>query len=150
MPSPAPGPRPRATRIADTLTRLTTDHDCWLATAGTEGAWLVPLSFIWHDQRIVMATGSRSRVVSDVALRSRVRLAVGPTRDVVILDGTATTMPVSDIEDEVVQEFARKLSTDPREWAGTLVVVTPTRIQAWREENELEGREIMSAGVWLD
>jgi hypothetical protein len=28
--------------------------------------------------------------------------------------------------------------------------LTPERIQAWREENELAGRELMRHGAWLD
>jgi hypothetical protein len=28
--------------------------------------------------------------------------------------------------------------------------MTPLRIQAWREENELEGRDVMRDGAWLE
>jgi hypothetical protein len=27
--------------------------------------------------------------------------------------------------------------------------ITPRRVQAWREENELSGRELMTDGSWL-
>jgi len=30
-----------------------------------------------------------------------------------------------------------------------VIHVTPLRIQAWREENELAGRTIMRSGVWV-
>jgi hypothetical protein len=41
---------------------------------------------------------------------------------------------------------------DPREEAQTFAYfrLTPERIQAWREANELSGRELMQNGAWLD
>lgn len=143
-------PRDLATRIADTRRRLATDVDCWVATSGEHGGWLVPLSFVWHDGTVNMATGANSRVVLDVTTRRGVRLALGNTRDVVMIDGTTHTTPIADIAHDVLTAFQEKLSTDPRDWAGTLLVVQPTRIQAWREENEIEGRDLMRNRRWLD
>jgi hypothetical protein len=41
---------------------------------------------------------------------------------------------------------------DPRTLADEYVYlrITPREIQAWREANELEGRQLMRRGTWLD
>jgi nitroimidazol reductase NimA-like FMN-containing flavoprotein (pyridoxamine 5'-phosphate oxidase superfamily) len=75
-------------RVRDTLRRLTHDVDCWVATAGFEGGaspYLVPLSFLWDDGALVLATVDDSPTGRNL-VRSRVaRIGVGVTRDVVLL-----------------------------------------------------------------
>lgn len=147
---PMAPPRDLPTRVADTRHRLATDRDCWLATAGADGAWLVPLTFLWHDERVVMATSSRARVVADIAEHPGVRIALDNTRDVVMITGQARIKPIGDCDEGLLAAFRDTLGSDPGDWAGVVIVVTPDRIQAWREENELEGRELMTGGRWLD
>jgi hypothetical protein len=47
--------------------------------------------------------------------------------------------------------FAAKTGFDPRRLATPYLYfrVRPRRIQAWREANELDGRELMRDGEWL-
>ena len=47
--------------------------------------------------------------------------------------------------------FAERSGFDPRELSSPYAYlrVTPRRVQAWREENELDEREIMRDGRWL-
>jgi hypothetical protein len=50
----------------------------------------------------------------------------------------------------VADAYAAHAGWDPRTDGGTTwLVVTPTRIRAWREANELAGREVMRDGAWL-
>jgi len=46
---------------------------------------------------------------------------------------------------------ARRARADPRTLAAEYVYlrITPHAIQAWREENELAGRDVMRNGRWL-
>lgn len=151
MPTGDPAPaRPRAARIADARRRLTEDKDCWLATSGEDGPWLVPLSFVWHHEQIVMATGSRSRVVRDVRARATVRVALGTTRDVVMVHGRARVRSFEEVGTDLHDALVVKLGGDPGTWADALLLVAPQRVQAWREENELAGRELMAEGRWLE
>jgi hypothetical protein len=48
--------------------------------------------------------------------------------------------------------FAERSGFDPRELSSPYAYlrVTPRRVQAWREENELDDREIMRDGRWLE
>ena len=48
--------------------------------------------------------------------------------------------------------FAAHAGFDPRLLRSPYLwfCVTPQRIQAWREENEIEGRDLMVDGIWRD
>ena len=96
-------PRSRAQRRRDTEHRLTHDIDVWVATASADGApYLVPLSFDWDGEALLLATPTDSPTGRNLAATRTVRLRI-----------------------------------------------SPRRIQAWREVNELPDRELMRDGRWL-
>jgi hypothetical protein len=128
---------------------LENDVDAWLATTDSRRPWLVPLSFTWHDGRLVFATDESSPTISNAKIASRVRIALGATRDVVLIDGDAAVEPSTDMSDAEVATYRRKNGSDPRGWADSILRVSPQRVQAWREENELRGRTLMRDGAWL-
>jgi hypothetical protein len=133
-------------RKQDTLRRLAEDVDLWVATADG-GPYLVPLSFLWDGATLLIATVDVSPTSRNLRATGRVRLGVGLTRDVILIDGTATGTEVSEA---VGDAFAAKTGFDPRRLTGyRFFSVRPERILAWREENELAGREIMSNGTWV-
>jgi hypothetical protein len=137
--------------VRDTLARLAADVDLWVATASAEGEpYLVPLSYLWHDGRIVMATAGRTATVRNLRRGGPVRLALDGLRDVVLIDGDVAFVAAADIDPALADAYAAHAGWDPRtDPATTWLVVTPTRIRAWREVNELPGREVMRAGTWL-
>ncbi len=150
MPAVDP-PRSTAERVRDLLGRLTTDIDLWVATASADGdPYLIPLSFLWHDERIVMATSERSVTARNLRRGGPVRLALDGLRDVVLIDGEVAFLPAGGIDPAVGHAYTTHAGWDPRpNAANTWLVVTPTRIRSWREENELEGRVVMRDGAWL-
>ena len=85
-----------------------------------------------------------------MAASGRVRLGLGPTRDVVMIDGTVEVFTRESVPDELAESFAAK-HWDSRKEAKPYGYyrVTPRTIQAWREENELRGRTIMRDGAWV-
>lgn len=141
--------RPLAQRKEDALTRLTTDVDAWVSTASSDGVpYLVPLSFIWTGETLILSTASRNPTSLNLQDNPQLHLAIGATRDVVLITGTAARFtPTEDQADT----FAEKTGFDPRALKATYPYfeVTPTRIQSWRESNELEGRDLMLNGTWL-
>ena len=143
--------RTTAQRVGDVVRRLTDDIDLWVASASPDGEpYLAPLSFLWHDGRLVMATAERSATVRNLRRRGHVRLALDGTRDVVLVDGDVRFVPAAAIEPAVGDAYAAHAGWDPRpNEANTWLVVTPVRIRAWREENELAGRVVMRDGAWL-
>jgi hypothetical protein len=80
--------RDRETRKADTLAMLATQAiDVWVATASAAGApYLVPVSLAWVDERVVIAVEASSVTARNLTASGEARLAVGPTRDVVMID----------------------------------------------------------------
>ena len=133
------------------LARLADDVDLWVATASADGdPYLIPLSFVWHDGRIVMATPERTATVRNLRAGGQVRLSLDGLRDVVLIDGDVEFLPAGAVDRAVGDAYASHTGWDPRpDAANTWLVVTPTRIRSWREVNELPGRVVMRDGNWL-
>ena len=147
MPPPA---RSRRQRRLDALHRLKHDVDVWVATAGDE-AYLVPLSFRWDGRTLLLATASASPTARNLMATGKVRLGLGETRDVVLIEGTVEAFPATEISPEEGDAFAVKTDFDPRTLRDPYHYfrVFPRRIQAWREVNELAERVLMTGGRWV-
>lgn len=147
-------PRSTAQRIADVLERLRmelgTEKDIWVASASAKGAaYLIPLSFYWDGARLTVATPRDSRTARNLRRAGGARMALGPTRDVVILEG-ALEFIATDADDELATAHTKAAGFDARRSGRNVYIrMTPRRIQAWREENELAGRDVMRDGHWL-
>jgi hypothetical protein len=140
-------------RRQDALARLERDVDAWVATAGAEGGvpYLVPLSFLWDGHTLLLSTPAASPTSENLQRTGRVRLGIGPTRDVVLIEGTAHAVAPAELAQDVGDAFAAKARFDPRELADPYLyfVIQPVRIQAWREANELRGRDLMRDSRWI-
>ncbi|MFB9390883.1 pyridoxamine 5'-phosphate oxidase family protein [Streptomyces coeruleoprunus] len=143
--------RSREQRKQDVLTRLEKDEDVWVATAGGPGEpFLVPLSFVQHGGALLISTRRTTPTARNVSPRGRVRLSLGHTRDVVLIDGDAEAVEGPDLPREAADAFAETLGWDPRDRAEWVYLrVTPRTVKAWREENELPDRLLMRNGTWL-
>jgi len=147
-----PGSRPRAERRRDTEHRLTHDVDIWVSSASPDGApYLVPLSFDWDGEALLFATPVGSPTARNLAATRTTRLALGHTRDVAMIEGEVEVLDIDALPRQQGDRFVARTGFDPR--ASTPPYrwfrVTPRRIQAWREANELRERELMSDGRWL-
>jgi hypothetical protein len=141
-------PRSAEQRKSDTLARLTSDVDAWIATADATGnGYLVPLSFLWDGAAVIISTPSASVTARNLGRGGRLRVGIGQVRDVIMIDATAE--PVRD--DRTKDAFAAKHGWDPRGDTGDYVFfrIIPDRVQAWREVNELPGRTLMRDGEWI-
>jgi hypothetical protein len=143
-----PRPRSRKQRKADTLALLRNEVDCWIASADEVGnAHLVPLSHYWDGTALVIATPRSSRTATNLLRAGVARVGVGPTRDVVLVDGRVT----EGVDDAIADAHTEQTGFDARRLPVEYVYlrVTPTEIRAWREANELSGRLLMREGAWL-
>ena len=139
-------------RTQDTLSKLEHDVDAWVSTADGGGTpYLVPLSFLWDGSTLLIATPASSPTGRNLRTSGRVRVGIGQTRDVVLIEGTAEVQAAAEISVELGDAFATKTGFDPRTLTTPYLYfrIRPERVQAWREANELEGRELMRAGRWL-
>jgi len=147
-------PRTLEQRTADTLALLAEpEADIWVATASAVGgAHLVPLSYGWTGDRIVLSTDSSMVTARNLVNSGKARLGTGGTRDVVMIDAELESVhPVGDVPEDVATSFVSQSDWDPRPQGDPFVflVLRPVRIQAWREANELAGRTLMRDGAWL-
>jgi hypothetical protein len=145
-------PRSRAQRRRDTEHRLSNDIDVWVASASADGApYLVPLSFDWDGEALLVATPADSPTGRNLAATRTVRLGLGRTRDVSMIDGDVEFLEIDALARERADRFAARSGFDPRAENGRYrwFRISPRRIQAWREVNELPGRELMRNGRWL-
>jgi len=140
-------------RKQDTLHRLEHDVDAWVASADQDDGtpYLIPLSFLWEGTTLLIATPSSSPTGRNLLATGKVRLGIGGTRDVVLIEGPGDAIPAAEIPDAVGDAFATKAGFDPRELTTSYHYfrISPRRLQAWREVNELKGRELMRDGKWL-
>ncbi|MGW0845491.1 pyridoxamine 5'-phosphate oxidase family protein [Streptomyces sp. NPDC002787] len=146
------GPRPRAVRRHDTERRLAHDVDVWVASASVDGVpYLVPLSFDWDGETLLVATPAGSPTGRNLAAGRTTRLGLGPTRDVSMIEGDVEVLEIDALPRERGDRFAARTGFDPRTSATSYrwFRVTPRRVQAWREADELTGRELMRDGHWL-
>ncbi len=145
-------PRSRAQRRRDTEYRLPHDIDIWVASASADGApYLVPLSFDWDGEALLVATPTGSPTGRNLAATRAVRLGLGHTRDVSMIEGEVEALEIDALPRERGDRFAAHPGFAPRAMATPYrwFRITPRRIQAWREVNELPGRELMRDGRWL-
>ncbi len=148
-----PPARTSQQRKADTLRRLENDVDTWVATAdpGSGTPYLVPLSFLWDGATVLIATPATSPTSRNLRATGKVRLGIGPTRDLVLIEGTVQAETTAgEISAETGDAFAAKTGFDPRELSGYAYFrIRPQRLQAWREVNELTGRDLIRGGDWV-
>ncbi|WP_181795549.1 pyridoxamine 5'-phosphate oxidase family protein [Streptomyces sp. WELS2] len=140
-------------RTEDARHRLEHDADAWVATAAADGAapHLVPLSFVWDGTSLLIATTADSPTGRDLVATGRARLGVGSPRDVVLIEGVAQAVTPEDLPEEDAEVFAGKTGFDPRRLADRYLYfrVVPRRVQAWAEESDPHGGELMRDGRWL-
>ncbi|NUR99624.1 MAG: pyridoxamine 5'-phosphate oxidase family protein [Kribbellaceae bacterium] len=141
-------PRPLDVRKQDTLTRLTQDVDAWVSTASLDGTpYLMPLSFLWTEGTLLLSTSRTNPTARNLLSNPVLQLTLGEFRDVIHVTGTAEVAEVTAAEGEA---FATKAGFDPRPLPNyPFFRVTPTKIQAWREVNELKDRVLLENGHWL-
>jgi hypothetical protein len=137
-------------RTADVREKLRTDVDLWVASADAAGgAYLVPLSFLWDGVALILATPRASRTARNLLRAGRARVGLGPTRDVVMVEGPVAELPRG--ADPAAEEaFARAAGFDPRTLPDHVYLrLVPDSIQAWRSPAELAARTVMRDGRWL-
>ncbi|SDL37146.1 pyridoxamine 5'-phosphate oxidase family protein [Streptomyces indicus] len=150
-----PPARSAEERKRHTLRRLEEDVDLWVASAeaGTGAPYLVPLSFAWDGTSLLFATTATSITGRNLLASGQARIGLGPTRDVVMVDGPVQAHTAEELSEETHAWFAESSGWDPRRQSNAEAYrwfrLTPRRIQAWREANEIQGRDLMRDGKWL-
>jgi hypothetical protein len=125
--------------------------DVWVATASADGRpYLVPLSLAWIADRAVIAIKESALTGRNLVAAGTARLAVGPTRDLVMIDAVLERVVDVAVDHDLGAAYVGQADWDPRAEPGyAFFVLRPVRIQAWRESDELADRTLMRDGSWL-
>jgi hypothetical protein len=148
----SPAPPSRAQRRRDSEQQLAGELDVWVASTSAGGSpHLVPLYFEWDGETLLMATPADSPTGRNMAAGRVVRLGLGQTRDVCVIEGDVDVLEIDALPRERGDRFVARAGFDPRRQSTPYrwFRITPRRIQAWREADELPGRELMRDGRWL-
>src|ERR1019366_3308668 len=102
-------PRSRAQRRRDTEHRLTHDIDVWVASASADGApYLVPLSFDRDGEALLGAPPTNSPTRRSLAATRAVRLGLGHTRDVSMIDGEVEVLEIDALPQQRADRFTAR------------------------------------------
>ncbi|MFI9344715.1 pyridoxamine 5'-phosphate oxidase family protein [Streptomyces sp. NPDC052773] len=145
-------PRTPAQRKRDVLDRLAREEDVWVASADAGGTpWLVALWFLWDGEAVWLATRTTNPTGRNLREGRRVRLALGDTRDVVLIDGEAEVFTRDEVPAATVRAYTAKYGWNPGEDAPSYAYfrVRPLVVQAMRGEHEMAGRQLMRDGRWV-
>lgn len=145
-------PRTPEQRRRDVLRRLEREIDIWVATADADGVpCLVPLWFAWDGEALWLSTRTGNPTGRNLRDGGRTRLALGDTRDVVLIDGDVSVFPSEQVPAAAAEGFLAKTGWDPRADSSSYAFfrVRPRAVQAWHEVRELTQRHLMRNGIWL-
>jgi hypothetical protein len=143
--------RDTATRKTDVLRSLEKQGQFWLATSDIGGRpHVIGVSGWWDGAELVITTAGASRTALNMAMNPLVTLASGDPSDAIVIE--AQMLDSSAVEDaaDLVGGFSAAMGWDPREMDGWMFFrLRPTRIQAFRGYEEIEGRDVMVKSRWL-
>ncbi|MFF1443201.1 pyridoxamine 5'-phosphate oxidase family protein [Streptomyces sp. NPDC058295] len=145
-------PRTPGQRKQELLNRLERELDIWVATADREGLpCLVALWFVWDGEYLWLSTRLTNPTGRNLREGGRARLALGDTRDVVLVDGEVETYTREEVPEAAARAFLAKTGWDPgRDGAPYAYFrVRPVAVQTWREVHELPRRHLMRDGAWV-
>ncbi len=92
---------------ASDLKRLETDPNLWLATVHpNQTPHLVPIWFVWHENKAYLCTARRSVKARNIAANPRVSVALENGSDPVVVEGKAHIL--DEIPDAIAALFAKK------------------------------------------
>jgi hypothetical protein len=142
--------RSAAQRRTDTLARLEGDADVWVATATAGRPHLVPLSLAWDGARVILATPAASPTARNAAASGEIRLALGTSRDVTIIEAAAEVVPCADAPGSVARCYATRTGWDPRQEdvPHVYLIATPRTMRAWNSLAEIPGRTVVRDSQW--
>ncbi|MEU9270871.1 pyridoxamine 5'-phosphate oxidase family protein [Streptomyces sp. NPDC048251] len=145
-------PRTPGRRKQELLDRLERELDIWVATADREGLpCLVALWFCWDGEHLWLSTRLTNPTGRNLREGGRARLALGDTRDVVLVDGEVETYTREEVPEAAARAFLAKTGWDPGRDSASYAYfrVRPLAVQTWREVHELPRRHLMRDGVWV-
>lgn len=117
----------------ESLSKLETQQNLWFGSVRAGGRpHLVPVWFIWHDEKIYISTDKKSVKVRNILHNPQVVVALEDGNHPIIGEGTARLLSIP-YPQSVLAAFYKKyewdIPTDPQ--YNLIVEVTPSKWLAW-------------------
>ena len=143
--------RDTATRKKDVLDVLEAQGHYWLSTAEVGGQpHVIGVSALWDGGQLVVTTLGSSRTARNMAMNPAVVLAHGDPSDAVVIQAAVIDSAAVGDSPDLAGAWKSAMGWDPREMEGwTFFRLRPTRIQAFRGYDEIEGRDVMLRSRWV-
>lgn len=136
-------------RKKDVLVALEKQGHYWLTTAEIGGRpHVIGVSGLWDGSQIVVTTLGTSRTARNMEMNPQVVLAGGDPSDAIVIQ--AGVIGSSAVEDspEMAAAWNRAMGWTPEnDWM--FFRLRPTRIQAFRGYEEIQGRDVMIRSRWV-
>jgi hypothetical protein len=133
------------------LAALDKQGQYWLVSADVAGRpHVIAVSGWWDGHEVVLTTNGSSVTARNLAMNPVVKLVGGDPSDAIVID--AQVIDSSAVEDsaELAGGYEAAMGWDPREMDGWMFYrLRPTRIQAFRGYEEIEGRDVMLRSRWV-
>ena len=126
--------------------RLGRELHIWLSTVRNDGRpHLVPLWFVWLEEKLYLATGSHTQKFLNLRYNQHVALSLPDAESVVIIEGEAHVADWQTV-DILADYFFHKYEWDFRYDDGIdwrLIEVTPRKILVWGDGHDEEGIRLL-------
>jgi len=136
-------------RKKDVLAALEKQGHYWLTTAEIGGRpHVIGVSGLWDGSQVIVTTLGTSRTARNMEMNRQVVLAGGDPSDAIVIQ--AGMIDSSAVEDspEIAAEWHKAMGWTP-ENGWVFFRLRPTRIQAFRGYDEIEGRDVMIRSRWV-
>ncbi|MCK5921863.1 MAG: pyridoxamine 5'-phosphate oxidase family protein [Methylococcales bacterium] len=126
--------------------RLGRESTIWISTVRYDGRpHLVPIWFIWLDDKIYVCTGSKTQKFTNLRNNQNVTLSLPDTSNVLIIEGEAHVAD-RQLIDKLAEYFYNKYEWDFRydesaNWS--LIEITPFKILAWGDGHDANGIRLL-------
>jgi Pyridoxamine 5'-phosphate oxidase len=136
-------------RKKDVLAALEKQGHYWLTTAEIGGRpHVIGVSGLWDGSQVIVTTLGTSRTARNMEMNPQVVLAGGDPSDAIVIQ--AGVIDSSAVEDspEIAADWHKAMGWTP-ENGWVFYRLRPTRIQAFRGYDEIEGRDVMIRSRWV-
>lgn len=136
-------------RKHDVLEALDKQGHYWLTTAEIGGRpHVIGVSAMWDGDQLVVTTLGSSRTARNMAMNPQVVLAHGDPNDAIVIQAGMIESRGVDHSADMAAEWHKVMGwTPPDDWM--FFRLRPTRIQAFRGYDEIEGRDVMIRSRWV-
>src|SRR4029077_6915110 len=136
-------------RKKDVLAALEKQGHYWLTTAEIGGRpHVIGVAGLWGGSQVIVTTRGTSRTARNMEMNRQVVLAGGDPSDAIVIQ--AGMIDSSAVEDspEIAADWHKAMGWTP-ENGWVFFRLRPTRIQAFRGYDEIEGRDVMIRSRWV-